>query len=233
MIPSLSFSGFDMITQTFKEVYMPNIIIRGNKTRAQGSIPVVGNKAKDFTLTGNDLGDVRFADFKGKNLILNIFPSIDTPVCSASVRRFNTEAVKIPGTAVLCISMDLPFAHGRFCAVEGIENVISLSAFRSPDFIDHYGLVVDEGPLKGLLARYVVVIDKTGHIIFGETSHDLAEEPDYEHILACLTQQENGAAAVAPPPEEQLPLERCVYPATAEGSRLFNDDGPCDDGRAG
>lgn len=227
----LNFSGFDMITQIFKEAAMPQIVIRGNKTKAKGSIPASGVKAKSFTLTRTDLSDIRFEDFTGKNIILNIFPSIDTPVCSASVRRFNVEAAKIPDTAVLCVSMDLPFAHGRFCAAEGIDHVVSLSAFRSPDFIDHYGLVVDEGPLKGLLARYVVVIDKTGRVVFGETIADLAEEPDYEKILACLSPEKKGAEPTLP--KDQLPLERCVYPATAEDSRLFHDDGPCDDGRAG
>lgn len=212
---------------------MTDIIVKGKKTKAIGYLPEIGGKAADFKLTKTDLSDIGLGDFKGKNIILNIFPSIDTPVCSASVRRFNTEVTKIDGAVVLCVSLDLPFAHGRFCAAEGITNVISLSAFRSPDFIKNYGLVIDEGPLKGLLARYVVAIDTNGTIVYSETSSDLSEEPDYEDIVACITKSMKEAPAKAPSNEKQLPLDRCIHPASAEDSRLDNDDEPCDDGRAG
>jgi thiol peroxidase len=211
---------------------MTHISIRGNKTKVKGQLPEIGAKAGDFILTRTDLSDIAFSDLKGKNIILNIFPSIDTPVCSTSVRRFNVEAAKLEETAVLCVSLDLPFAHGRFCAAEGIDKVISLSAFRGPEFIRNYGLVVDEGPLKGLLARYVVIINSAGTITYAEVSSDLSVEPDYEKALACLKK-----GATNPETKQdgkpQLPLDRCTYPATAEDSRLFNDDDPCDDGRAG
>lgn len=216
-----------------EEATMTEIIVKGNKTKAKGYLPEIGDKAADFKLTKTDLSDIGLGDFKGKNIILNIFPSIDTAVCAASVRRFNTEVSKIEGTVVLCVSLDLPFAHGRFCAAEGINNVISVSAFRSPDFIKSYGLVIDEGPLKGLLARYVVSIDTTGTIVYSETSKDLSEEPDYEEVVACITKPMKEVSAPASSGKKQLPLDRCVYPATAEDSRIFNDDEPCDDGRAG
>jgi thiol peroxidase len=216
-----------------EEATMTDIIVKGNKTKAKGYLPEIGDKAADFKLTKTDLSDIGLGDFKGKNIILNIFPSIDTAVCAASVRRFNTEVAKIDGTVVLCVSLDLPFAHGRFCAAEGINNVISVSAFRSPDFIKNYGLVIDEGPLKGLLARYVVAIDTTGTIVYSETSKDLSEEPDYEEVVACITKPMKEVSAPASSDKKQLPLDRCVYPETAEDSRIFNDDEPCDDGRAG
>ncbi len=212
---------------------MTDIIVKGKKTKVKGYLPEVGSKASEFKLTRNDLGDVSLVDFKGKNIILNIFPSIDTPVCAASVRRFNTEAAKIKDTVVLCVSMDLPFAHGRFCAAEGIENVISASAFRSPDFIQNYGLIIDEGPVKGLFARYVVAIDSTGTIVYSEACQDLSGEPDYDDVVACVTQAMKDIPEAQSTKKDQLPLDRCTYTSTAEDSRLDHEDGPCDDGRAG
>lgn len=212
---------------------MTDIIVKGKKTKVKGYLPEIGAKAIDFKLTKNDLGDISLADLKGKNIILNVFPSIDTPVCAASVRRFNTEAAKIKDTVVLCVSMDLPFAHGRFCAAEGIENVVSVSAFRSPEFIQNYGLVIDEGPVKGLLARYVVAIDSTGTIVYSEACQDLSAEPDYNDVVECVTKTMKAVPAPQSSDKDQLPLDRCVYPSTAEDSRLDHEDGPCDDGRAG
>ena len=218
---------------------MTEIIVKGKKVKTKGLLPEVGATAEPFLLTKTDLSDIGLADLKGKNIILNVFPSIDTPVCSASVRRFNTEVTKLKDTVVLCVSLDLPFAHGRFCAAEGITNAIAVSAFRHPGFINNYGLVIDEGPLKGLLARYVVVIDKTGDIIYSEAVTNVSDEPDYDDVIQFILQTPGKTPAKKTAGKKptggknQLPLDRCTYPATAEDSRLTNDDEPCDDGRAG
>jgi thioredoxin-dependent peroxiredoxin len=210
---------------------MSDITISGAAVKTTGYLPAVGDDAEAFVLTRTDLTDVGLKEFAGKNIVLNIFPSIDTGVCAASVRRFNTEATKLKDTVILCVSLDLPFAHGRFCEAEGIKDVIPASAFRSPDFIKDYAVVVNEGPLKGLFARAVVVIDKNGTVIYSEVVRELKEEPDYEDVLAALTR--TGKPVPEQKPDKQVPLDRCIQPATAESSRLFNDDDACDDGRAG
>ncbi|MBU1172835.1 MAG: thiol peroxidase [Proteobacteria bacterium] len=210
---------------------MTDITIKGASVKTTGFLPAVGYMADDFLLTRTDLTDIGLKDFKGKNIVLNIFPSIDTGVCASSVRRFNTEATKLKDTVVLCVSLDLPFAHARFCDAEGIKNVVPVSVFRHKDFMNTYGVVIDEGPLKGLLARSVVVIDKTGAVIYSEVIRELGEEPDYDDVLGSLTR-----SGIPVPPKKastQVPLDRCTYTATAESSRTFNDDEPCDDGRAG
>lgn len=212
---------------------MTDISVKGKKTKTKGYLPEIGTKAGDFRLTKTDLSEIGLNDVKGKNIIFNIFPSIDTPVCSTSVRRFNEEAGKLKDTIVLCVSMDLPFALGRFCAAEGIENVIAVSAFRSPEFLGSYGLVIDEGPLKGLFARYVVAIDTAGTVIYAEACNDITEEPDYADVIECVTKTLKEEPKTGAGKKKQLPLDRCKYPETAEDSRLFNDDEPCDDGRAG
>lgn len=149
-------------------------------------MPAVGTKAPGFTLTGADLSDIRLSDYAGKRVVLNIFPSIDTGVCAASVRRFNKEANEMPNTVVLCISMDLPFAAGRFCAAEGLNNVIPASAFRSPEFVKNYGVELIDGPLKGLLARAVVVIDGKGEVIYRQLVEQITDEPDYAAAISVL-----------------------------------------------
>jgi thiol peroxidase len=207
---------------------MTEILIKGTAVKTTGALPSIGDKAKHFVLTKTDLSELDQNELKGKNVILNIFPSIDTPVCSASVRRFNVEATKLKDTVVLCVSMDLPFAHARFCAAEGIKDVISVSAFRHADFNANYGLLVAEGPLKGLLARSVVVIDKNNTVIYSQVVPELTQEPNYEEVLSSLS----GATEAGGTAKQQT-LDRCIYPATAEDSRFFNDDEPCDDGRAG
>ena len=151
-----------------------------------GELPAVGTKAPEFVLTGGDLSEIRLSDLKGKRVILNIFPSIDTGVCAASVRRFNKEANELENTKVLCVSMDLPFAASRFCAAEGLENVVTASAFRSPEFVKDYGVGLVDGPLKGLLARAVVVIDGKGEVIYQQLVEQITDEPDYKAALSVL-----------------------------------------------
>ena len=162
---------------------MANITFKGNPVQTSGELPVKGASAPDFTLVNRDLSETKLSDFKGKNVVLNIFPSLDTGTCAASVRRFNKEAASLDNTVVLGISADLPFAAGRFCSAEGIENVITLSTFRDNDFGKDYGLVMNNGPLRGLLARAVVVIDSEGKVLHTELVSEIAQEPDYQSAI--------------------------------------------------
>ncbi len=169
---------------------MASITLQGNKLETAGTLPAIGSAAPDFKLLNGELAEVSLKDYQGKKLVLNIFPSIDTGVCATSVRRFNQEAAKLPGVQVLCISADLPFALGRFCAAEGIKNVATLSAFldpfRSPSFGQDYGVRMVSGPLQGLLSRAVVVIDAGGRVVHTEQVPELTQEPDYDAALAAL-----------------------------------------------
>ncbi len=165
---------------------MAQITLKGNPVATVGELPAAGTAAPSFTLVNKDLSEANMADFAGKRIVLNIFPSLDTPVCAASVRRFNLEASSIPDTVVLCISADLPFAHKRFCEVEGIENVVSLSVFRSPEFGNDYGVTITDGPLKGILSRAVVIVDKDGKVIHAEQVPEITQEPDYEAALKAM-----------------------------------------------
>ena len=165
---------------------MAQITLKGNAIETVGTLPEVGTAAPDFTLTKSDLSAGSLTDFAGKNVILNIFPSLDTAVCAASVRWFNNEAGNLPDTVVLCISADLPFAHKRFCEVEGIDNVIPLSSFRTDDFGQNYGTTITTGPLAGLLSRAIVLIDKTGKVIYSEQVPEITQEPDYNAALTAL-----------------------------------------------
>jgi thioredoxin-dependent peroxiredoxin len=164
---------------------MAEITFRGNPIHTVGDLPAVGSPAPAFTLTGLDLSDVAVGDFAGKNLVLNIFPSIDTAVCASSVRTFNERAAALDNTAVLNVSADLPFAMGRFCGAEGIENVQSASVFRS-DFGDTYGVKITEGPLAGLMSRAVVVVNGDGIVTYTEQVPEIGQEPDYDSALAAL-----------------------------------------------
>ena len=164
---------------------MSAITFQGNPVPT-GILPAVGSKAPGFALTGTDLSDKGLSDFAGKTVVLNIFPSIDTPVCAASVRRFNQEAAALDNTVVLCVSADLPFAHQRFCEVEGLDDVIPLSVFRSPDFGNDYGVLITDGPLGGLLSRAIVIIDHEGAIRYTQHVPEITEEPDYQAALASL-----------------------------------------------
>ena len=154
------------------------VTLGGNSIKVDGSFIQKGQEAPDFALVGNDLADVSLGKFAGKRKVLNIFPSIDTPVCAMSVRKFNAEAAKLADTAVLCISADLPFAHARFCGAEGIDNVDSLSSFRS-DFGQSYGVTLADSAMKGLLARAVVVLDRNSTVCHVELVADIGSEPDY------------------------------------------------------
>lgn len=152
-----------------------------------GDLPSVGAKAPDFTLTGHSLNDIKLSDFKGKRVVLNIFPSLDTDVCAASVRRFNQEAVTYPDTVVLCVSADLPFAAARFCSINGIENVMTASTFRS-GFGKTYGCAIENGPMRALMARCIVVVDRDGTVKGTAINTQITEEPDYEAVRALLVE---------------------------------------------
>ena len=165
---------------------MAQVAFKGNPVMTEGSLPAVGSQAPAFALAGKDLSDVTLAGYAGKTVVLNIFPSIDTPVCAASVRRFNAEASALGDTVVLCVSADLPFAHGRFCTVEGLDKVVSLSVFRSPEFGTDYGVVIAEGPLRGLLSRAIVIVDQAGKVLYTEHVAEITKEPDYEAALRAL-----------------------------------------------
>ena len=146
----------------------------------------VGSAAPDFTLVKTDLAEVTLADYKGKKVVLNIFPSIDTPVCAASVRRFNKVAGETDNTVVLCISADLPFAHTRFCETDGLKNVESLSVFRSPVFGKDYGVTITTGPIAGLLSRAIVILNPEGKVVYTEQVPEITQEPNYDAALAAL-----------------------------------------------
>jgi len=165
---------------------MAQISLHGNPIHTVGNLPAVKTQAPVFTLTKTDLSDSGLKDYAGKTVVLNIFPSIDTPVCATSVRRFNKEAGELKNTVVLCVSADLPFAHQRFCEGEGLKNVIPLSCFRSPDFGKDYGVTITSPPLAGLLSRAIVVIDPTGTVVYTEQVPEIAQEPDYEKALGFL-----------------------------------------------
>lgn len=158
---------------------MQTVMFRGEPMHTVGNLPQAGGQAPAFTLVGKDLTDITLDDFKGQRVVLNIFPSLDTPVCAASVRRFNVDASKLADTVVLCVSKDLPFAAARFCTTEGIANVHTASGFRS-DFGKTYGVELADGPLKGLYARALVVIGKDGKVLGTSLCEEITEEPDYK-----------------------------------------------------
>ena len=159
---------------------------KGSPVQLEGEFIRVGAPAPDFELVKSDLSSFALKDLKGKNIVLNIFPSLDTGVCATSVRKFNKMAAGMKDTVVLAISKDLPFAQGRFCTTEGIENVIPLSDFRFSDFDESYGVRMADGPLAGLLARAVVVIGKDGKVAYTELVPEITQEPDYEKALAAV-----------------------------------------------
>ncbi len=165
---------------------MAKITLKGNPINTCGELPAVGGQAPDFSLTKTDLSDISLQDLQGKRVILNIFPSIDTDVCAASVRYFNSKANSLDNTVVLCASLDLPFAHTRFCGAEGLENVVSVSELRNRDFGDAYGVRIADGPLAGLLSRAVVVLDADGKVVYTQQVPEIVQEPDYEAVLAAM-----------------------------------------------
>ncbi len=164
---------------------MAQVTFKGTPVEIQGTLPQVGQTAPDFTLTATDLSDKTLADFAGKRKILNIFPSIDTGVCATSVRKFNEHAANLNNTVVLCIAADLPFAFARFCGAEGIENVVSLSSFRSTYGAD-YGVNLAGSPLRGLTTRAVVVLDENNQVLHAELVAEIGQEPNYDAALAVL-----------------------------------------------
>lgn len=165
---------------------MTKITLGGNDVEVAGTFPKVGDVVADFALVGNDLSDVALADFNGKRKILNIFPSIDTGICATSVRVFNEKAASLADTVVLCISADLPFAQARFCGAEGLENVKTVSAFRHADVANNLGVAMTSGPLAGLTARAVIVLDADNKVLHSELVPEIKQEPDYEAALAVL-----------------------------------------------
>jgi thiol peroxidase len=166
---------------------MADIKLKGNPIRTSGTLPAVGSKAPDFRLTKSDLSDVSLKDFAGKKVLLNIFPSLDTGVCAMSVRRFNKEAGELPGAVVVGVSKDLPFAHKRFCAAEGIDKLVTASSLRDNDsFGTQYGLRIADGGMAGLFSRCIVILDEQGTVIYTEQVPEITQEPDYEKALAIL-----------------------------------------------
>ncbi|GHU62398.1 putative thiol peroxidase [Clostridia bacterium] len=166
---------------------MENITFRGTPIKLKGNFPKIGQTIQNFTLTGTDLTDVDLNSFGQKRKVLNIFPSIDTGVCATSVRTFNQKASSLDNTVVLCISADLPFASGRFCAAEDIKNVTTLSTFRYPEFLTDVGVLVDTLPIKGLACRAVIVLDSNNQVLYAEQVEEIANEPNYEAALSILS----------------------------------------------
>lgn len=165
---------------------MAKITFKGNPVTTIGELPKVGSPAPAFSLTKNDLSPLGNKDLAGKNVVLNIFPSIDTGVCATSVRKFHEKAASLPNTVVLCVSKDLPFALKRFCGAEGIEKVTTASWFRGQDFGKDYGVTMTDGPLAGLFARAVVVLDGNGKVVHAELVPEIAQEPNYEQAIAAV-----------------------------------------------
>ena len=199
---------------------MTQVTFKGNTVNTVGELPAKGNPAPEFNLTKTDMSDIHLSDFKGRRLVLNIFPSIETPVCSASVKRFNNDVEKLENTEVLCISRDLPFAHARFNVEQEIKNVISLSELRDSAFGENYGVRMTDGPLAGLFARAVVVVDENSKVAYTQLVPEIAEEPDYGSVLKLLGRDAGD-------------LEFCTSTPTPEHSRPTADEGPCDDGTSG
>ncbi len=164
---------------------MAQITLKGNLIQTNGELPSAGSKAPEFSLVTTDLSELSSSDLGGKKIILNIFPSIDTPVCQASTREFNAKASDLDNAMVVCVSMDLPFALKRYCGAEGLEDVVPASAFRS-SFSSDYGVKQVDGPLQGLTARAVVVIDESGVVSYSQLVGEIADEPDYDAAIASL-----------------------------------------------
>ncbi|MCX4192358.1 thiol peroxidase [Methylophaga sp. OBS1] len=164
---------------------MTTVTLKGNPFNTVGELPAVGSQAPAFTLTKTDLSDLNYSDLSGR-VVLNVFPSVDTPTCANSVRQFNSKASSLDNTTVVCVSKDLPFALDRFCGAEGLDNVIAASAFRS-SFAEDYGLKMQEGPLAELCSRAVIILDESGKVIYTEQVAEIADEPDYDKALAALS----------------------------------------------
>lgn len=165
---------------------MANITLKGNSIHTLGELPAIGSKAPNFELTASDLSTKTLADYSGHKLVLNIFPSVDTGVCAQSVRTFNEQASGLDNTKVLCISRDLPFALNRFCAAEGLDNVVSLSEYKDDNFSKSYQVKITDGPLEGLMSRAVVVVNEEGNVVYTEQVPEIGQEPNYDAALAAI-----------------------------------------------
>jgi len=165
---------------------MAQVTLRGTPIHTNGEVPAVGAKAPDFKLVNGDLKDVTLADFRGKKKILNIVPSLDTPTCATSTRKFNKEAGALANTVVLVVSADLPFASKRFCTTEGLQNVVPLSLMRTKAFAKDYGVLLQDGPLEGITARAVVVLDESDKVIYRQLVPEIGQEPDYDSALKAV-----------------------------------------------
>lgn len=165
---------------------MAKVTFKGNEVHTNGTLPAVGAEAPDFKGVKSDLSELSLSDLKGKKVVINVFPSLDTSVCATSVRHFNKAVASFSNTVVLAVSKDLPFAHGRFCTTEGIDKVVTLSAFRCSCFEDKYGMLLTDGPLKGLFARGVIVVDEAGKVVYTELVPEITTEPNYDAALAAL-----------------------------------------------
>jgi thiol peroxidase len=165
---------------------MAQVTLKGNPIHTNGELPAIGAKAPDFKLTNGDLKDVSLADFKGKRKVVNIVPSLDTPTCATSTRKFNESASKLPNTVVLVVSADLPFASKRFCTTEGLKNVVPLSLMRDKRFAQDYGVLIQDGGLAGICARAVVVLDEGDKVVYRQLVPEIGQEPDYEKALQAV-----------------------------------------------
>ena len=165
---------------------MAQVTLRGNPVQVDGQLPQVGQPAPAFTLVDASLADVSLSKFTGQRKVLNIFPSVDTPTCASSVRKFNQQASQLENTVVLCISADLPFAQARFCGAEGLDKVVNLSTMRGAEFLHDYGVALSSGPLAGIAARAVVVLDENDKVLHSELVAEIGAEPNYEVALAAL-----------------------------------------------
>jgi thiol peroxidase len=159
---------------------MATVKFKGNEVHTSGKLPEVGTQAHDFTLVGQGLNEIHLKDYRGKRVVLNIFPSLDTPTCAMSVRKFNQWMAKKENVVVICISKDLPFAQARFCGAEGLNNVITASDFRNPAFAQDYGVLITDSPLKGLMTRAVIAIDESGKVVYTQLVDEISEEPSYD-----------------------------------------------------
>lgn len=165
---------------------MALITLNGSPVHTVGELPAIGTKAPEFSVTKTDLSEIHLKNYHGKKIILNIFPSLDTPTCASSMRKFNEAAEKLDNVLILCVSEDLPFAQKRFCAAEHIKNVMPVSVFRHPEFGNDYGVMIVDGPLMGVLSRAVVLIDENGMIQYTEQVKELSNEPNYDAVLKLI-----------------------------------------------
>ena len=165
---------------------MTEVTLKGNPIQVAGTFPQAGQKAKPFSLVGGDLADVTLDSFAGKRKVLNVFPSIDTPTCATSVRKFNAQANDLANTVVLCISADLPFAQMRFCGADGLDNVVNLSTMRGREFLEDYGVLIATGPLAGVAARAVIVLNEQDQVLHSELVAEIGTEPNYDAAIAAL-----------------------------------------------